>query len=132
MGVFRAFRKIGPGDTEQELDGAALEGLICQQLRAWIHYTKGVHDLFFWRTKAGLEVDFIVYGEQGFWAIEVKNSRTVSPDDVRGLNHFSQDYPTVKTMILYRGASRMEYKGILCIPVDQFLRQLRPNTPLEK
>ncbi len=44
---------------------------------------KGQRDLYFWRTKAGLEVDFVIYGELGFWAIEVKNSKNLSPDDVR-------------------------------------------------
>lgn len=97
---------------------------------AWIHYTKGRHDLFFWRTKAGLEVDFIIYGEQDFWAIEVKNSCSLSPDDVRGLNHFSEDYPKAKLLLLYRGP-KMQYRGVLCLPVEDFLKQLKPNTPFQ-
>jgi predicted AAA+ superfamily ATPase len=130
-GIFRALRKMGPGDSNQEIDGPALEGLVFQHLQAWIHYTKGHHDFHFWRTKSGLEVDFIIYGEKGFWAIEVKNNRAVSPDDVRGLNHFVEDYPEAKPLLLYRGSSRIEYKGVLCLPVDQFLQQLRPNVPLQ-
>ncbi|HEX2582586.1 MAG TPA: AAA family ATPase [Chlamydiales bacterium] len=129
VGIFRALRKMGPGDTDSEIEGPALEGLVFQHLRAWIHATKGRHDLYFWRTKAGLEVDFVVYGELGFWAIEVKNSKNLSPDDVRGLNHFVQDYPTAKPLLLYRGTSCLEYKGVLCMPVDLFLKQLTPNTP---
>ncbi len=129
-GVFRAIRKIGPGDSHQEVDGSALEGLVFQHLKSWIHYSKGRHDLFFWRTKSGLEVDFILYGEHGFWAIEVKNSRTVSPDDIRGLTHFVEDYPQAKPLLLYRGLSKIEYKNVFCIPVEQFLKQLHPNQPL--
>jgi predicted AAA+ superfamily ATPase len=128
VGIFRALRKIGPGDSLHELDGTALEGLVFQHLRAWKHYTKGRHDLYFWRTKAGLEVDFIVHGEKGFWAIEVKNTRVVSPDDVRGLIHFTQEYPEAKPLLLYHGPSRIEYKKILCLPVEQFLKELQPNT----
>lgn len=129
-GIYRALRRMGPGDSHQEADGSALEGLIFQHLRAWVHYSRGRHDLYFWRTKAGLEVDFIVYGEKGFWAIEVKNSRVVSPEDVRGLHHFVQDYPEVKPLLLYRGSSRMEHKNVLCLPAEQFLKQLQPNHPL--
>jgi predicted AAA+ superfamily ATPase len=128
-GVFRALRKMGPGDSQQEIEGPALEGLVFQHVRAWIHYTKGRHDLFFWRTKTGLEVDFIIHGEQGFWAIEVKNSRTVSPEDVRGLLHFIEDYPEAKPLLLYRGP-RIEYKNVLCLPVESFLQQLQPNQPI--
>lgn len=131
VGVFRALRKMGPGDREQEIEGPALEGLICQHLRAWIHYTKGKHHLNFWRTKSGLEVDFILHGEKGFWAIEVKNSRTVSPEDVRGLNHFIEDYPNAIPILLYRGSSRLEYKGVICLPVEEFLKQLKPHEPIQ-
>ena len=130
VGIFRALRKMGPGDSSSEIDGPALEGLVFQHLRAWTHYTQGRHDLYFWRTKSGLEVDFIIYGEMGFWAIEVKNSRSVSPEDVRGLNHFIEDYPEAKTLLLYRGTSRIEYKNVLCLPVEQFLQKLEPNLPL--
>jgi predicted AAA+ superfamily ATPase len=125
-GIFRTLRKMGPGDLHQEIDGSALEGLVFQHLRTWVHITKKRHDLYFWRTKAGLEVDFIVYGEQGFWAIEVKNSRVVSPDDVRGLVHFVEDFPQAQPLLLYRGP-QLKYKNILCLPVEQFLQQLRPD-----
>jgi predicted AAA+ superfamily ATPase len=109
------------------LDGIALEGLVFQHLQAWKHYTKGQHELSFWRTKAGLEVDFIMHGEKGFWAIKVKNSRAVSPEDVRGLTHFVEEYPDAKPLLLYRGTSRTEYKNILCLPVEEFLKKLEPN-----
>jgi predicted AAA+ superfamily ATPase len=125
-GVFRALRKMGPGDLEAERMGPALEGLVFQHLRAWIHGSSGVHDLYFWRTKAGVEVDFILYGEKGFWAIEVKHSKGVAPDDVRGLLHFIQDYPQAKPLLLYRGP-RQEYRGIPCVPVEEFLLSLKPD-----
>ncbi len=129
VGVFRALRKMGPRDSSQEIDGSALEGLVFQHLRSWIHYSKGQRNLYFWRTKAGLEVDFIIYGENDFWAIEVKSSRVLSPDDIKGLKHFSEDYPEAKTLLLYRGP-RMEYNHVLCMPVDEFLKQLQPNHDL--
>jgi uncharacterized protein len=129
-GIFRALRKMGPGDSHEEVDGSALEGLVFQHLRSWIHYTRGRHDLYFWRTKAGLEVDFILHGETGFWAIEVKNKRVVSPEDVRGLTHFIEDYPEAKPLLLYRGTTRIKHKDVLCLPVDEFLKSIQPNLPL--
>ncbi len=39
-------------------------------------------------TLYGLEVDFVVYGESAFFAIEVKNADKVRPDDLRGLRAF--------------------------------------------
>ncbi|OGH63415.1 MAG: ATPase, partial [Candidatus Lindowbacteria bacterium RIFCSPLOWO2_02_FULL_62_12] len=69
-GVFRSLRPTGPLDRPAEIDGAALEGLVAQHLRAWIDYRRARNQLFFWRSRAGLEVDFVVYGPDGFLAIE--------------------------------------------------------------
>ncbi len=37
-GVFRSLRPKGPLDRPEEIEGAALEGLVAQHLRAWIAY----------------------------------------------------------------------------------------------
>ena len=129
-GVFHAMRKVGPMDRKTEIDGCALEGLVLQHLKAWCDYSKEKYEISYWRTKAGLEVDFIIYGEKGFWAIEVKNNSKISPHDLKGLTHFKQDYPECKTALLYRGKNKMMNKEILCLPVEQFLKELTPGTSL--
>src|SRR3990167_3357049 len=91
-GVFRSLRPQSILDQPSEIDGAGLEGLIAQHLRAWVDYTSSKHELFFWRTKSGVEVDFIVYGELGLWAIEVKNGRAVHAADLKSLQTFKEDY----------------------------------------
>jgi predicted AAA+ superfamily ATPase len=125
-GVFRAARPSGPLDKSAEIDGAALEGLVAQHLRAWNSYRGGDNRLHYWRTRAGAEVDFVVYGEDGFWAIEVKNSRRVDPHDVRALTAFRDDYPEAKTILLHRGDERLEIDGVRCVPCEEFLRALDP------
>jgi len=129
VGVFRAARPSGPLDRPEEIAGAALEGLIAQHLRAWIAYTGGDFTLHFWRTKAGSEVDFVIYGRSGFWAIEVKNARRVGAADLRGLRAFLEDYPGAKAGLVYRGRERLLIEGVPCIPVEEFLCQLRPAQP---
>ncbi len=74
-----------------------------------------------------MEVDFIVFGALGLWAIEVKNSTHINPGDLKGLEHFQQDYPEAKTLLLYRGETRLLKKQILCLPVNEFLKSLVPN-----
>ncbi|MDP1835069.1 MAG: AAA family ATPase [Chlamydiales bacterium] len=129
-GVFHALRPRGPLDRPQEVAGLALEGLIAQHLRAWIDFQVNRYDLHFWRTRSGVEVDFVVYGEGGFWAIEVKNGSTVSAKDVNGLLSFQDEYPEAKILLLYRGRQRIMQKGVLCVPCDEFLRELQPDRPL--
>ena len=129
-GVFRSLRPAGPLDSPEEMGGNALEGLVVQHLRAWNAYSGDQHTLFFWRTKSGNEVDFVVYGPADFWALEVKNTRTIRPRDLRGLRAFKQDYPEARGCLLYRGDERVEIEDILCLPCDEFLRELVPGQPL--
>ncbi len=126
-GVFRALRPKGPLDRPEEIDGAALEGLVAQQLRAFIDYSENKYELFFWRTVGGVEVDFVLYGENGIWAIEVKNEKKVHPAELKPLKAFLQDYPIAKALFLYRGDEKREIDNILCMPVETFLRELKPN-----
>jgi len=127
VGMYRVLRPIAILDQPEEINGVALEGMVAQHLRAWIDYTKQVHRLYFWRTKAGLEVDFIVYGELGLWAIEVKNGRHVHSADLKPLVHFKQDYPEATAILVYQGETRLMKKGILCIPCKDFICNMIPN-----
>ena len=129
-GVYRSVRPGGPLDRPEEIAGAALEGLVAQHLRAWIDYTDPRFSLSFWRTKSGAEVDFVIYGPEGFWAIEVKHSGNVRGKDLRGLKAFKEDYPDAKVRLLYRGNERLEIDGIPCLPCDSFLERVVPGTDL--
>lgn len=129
-GVFRALRPQGPMDKEQEIEGPALEGLIAQHLRTWVLAQKQTHQFAFWRTQTKLEVDFVIYGPRGFWAIEVKRSIDLQPDDVKGLKAFHEEYPEASCFILYNGKQRIVYRGILCIPITEFCLNLKPEEPI--
>jgi len=129
-GVFRAARPKGPLDRPEEIDGAALEGLVFQHLRAWNDYSGQRHTLHFWRTRAGAEVDFVVYGEKELAAIEVKNAAKLSNRDLQALKTFAADYPEARTVLLYRGQEQFLWDGVLCVPCERFLSALRPGQPL--
>ncbi len=129
-GVFRSLRPAGPLDRPSEIDGAALEGLVAQHLRAWIDYRQAGDGLWFWQTRGGSEVDFVVYGPQTFVALEVKNTASVRPEDLGGLRAFRADYPEASAVLLYRGTETLEKGGIRCVPVEAFLRALHPREAL--
>jgi len=126
-GVFRTLRPSGPLDRPQEIEGAALEGLVAQHLRAWIAYRRDQHQLYFWRPRAGVEVDLVLYGAAGLWAVEVKNAGRVRPEDVRGLEAFAADYPQARCLLVYRGRETLKGGKVLCAPVEKFLGSLRPQ-----
>lgn len=130
VGVFRSLRPSGPLDRPEEIAGAALEGLVAQHLRAWIDYSGADAALFFWRTRAGSEVDFVVYGRDAFCALEVKHAAEVRRADLRALRAFGDDYPEADLRLLYRGTEPLEIEGIRCLPCESFLRELRPGAAL--
>ena len=120
-GVYRAIRPTGPLDSPEEVDGAALETLVHQELRAHIAYRSLDLKLFAWRTAAGAEVDFIAYGSDGLFAIEVKRRRAIRQSDLRGLTQFKTDYPMARCVLLF-GGQRREYRdGIELLPVTEAL-----------
>lgn len=127
-GIFRANRPRGPLDSPGELNGFALEGLVAQHLRAWCDYSRSTHQLHYWHTRTGVEVDFIVYGDAGLFAVEVKNSNRIRPEDLRGLKSFAADYPQSRRYFLYRGKDRMLVDDVLCLPCEEFLTTLRPDS----
>ncbi len=129
-GVYRALRPKGPLDRPEEIAGAALEGLVAQHLRAWNAYRGNPYELFYWRSRHGLEVDFVLYGEKGIYAIEVKNAKRVREEDLTSLSEFQKDYPRSKAFLLYRGAEKLLRKNILCMPCEEFLQQLFPSKDL--
>ncbi len=123
-GVFNAIRPKGPLDRPEEIGGAALEGLVYHHLRAWMEHSGIDGDIYFWRTKSGNEVDFVVYGEDVFWAIEVKHARSIRKKELNGLKSFREDYAEAKTILLYLGRERLRIDDIWCLPCEDFLKAL--------
>lgn len=131
-GVFQSIRPMGPLDNPEVIGGHALETLVAEHLRAWIDYSSKEGKLYFWRTKSGLEVDFIIYGEIGFYAIEIKKSSSIRSQDLRGLKEFKKDYPESIPIFLYGGKEKIYMDTILCIPINEFLLQLQPGEKLSE
>lgn len=127
VGIFRSLRPRGILDSESEIEGGAVEGLVAQHLRAWTLNQKEKHSLSFWRTATNLEVDFVIYGPRGFWAIEVKRSAHLSPADIKGLVAFQEEYPEAKCFIVNGSKREENYRGFPVIPLERFLLQIHPE-----
>lgn len=130
IGLASALRPRGFLDSVSEMEGALLEGLVAQHLRSWVDAQDTAHQLAFWRTREKLEVDFIVYGSRGFWAIEVKRGSEPGPDDVRSLVAFQREYPEATCILLHSGSHPMRYRGFDCLPVETFLQEMHPERVL--
>jgi len=128
-GVFQGLRPKGPLDDVSSVQGVALETLVMQHLRAWIDYSGKDITLYFWRTRGGTEVDFVLYGENTFYAIEVKSTLSPRAKDTKGLRIFSTDYPEATPILLYRGKENKVRDGIHHLSIETFLKELHPMKP---
>lgn len=127
VGIYRILRPQGILDSFQEIEGWALEGLVAQHLRNWVLAQSEPHSLSFWRTQTQLEVDFIIYGPRGFWAIEVKRSPNLGPDDTRALLAFQEEYPEAQCLFVVPGKQKENYRGFPVIPMKEFLLNITPE-----
>ena len=78
--------------------GKAFEHYILTELMAYKHLHEKRFDICFWRTRSGLEVDFILGNAQ--IAIETKITETVQKQDLKGLIAFLQDFPNAKAIVV--------------------------------
>jgi predicted AAA+ superfamily ATPase len=124
VGVYRTLCPMGPLDSQEKAEGAALETLFLQSLSAVNDYYELGYKIHFWRTQAGEEVDFVIYGPRGFHAFELKRSATITSKSLKGLKTFGQDYPEAKLHILFLGKQKEYHGNITAIPLVEALKEL--------
>lgn len=126
VGVYRTLRKRGPLDSAEEIEGPALESLVFQELKAFIDNHGVSFDIYFHRTQDKSEIDFILYGEAGFFAIEVKRSEKIHSKDLGALKLFKKEYPEAQALVFYLGVDeRMTEDNIRIVPMRKALLSLK-------
>lgn len=123
-GVFQAIRPRGPLDAPEQIHGPALETLFLQQARAVNDYLDLGYRIHYWRTAAGDEVDFVLYGERGLRAFEVKMAQKIRPDDLRSLLRFRTDFPEAKAHLLHPGTRAWHDRGVEVLPFADCVSRL--------
>lgn len=123
-GVYRTIRPMGPLDMPEEAEGITLETLFLQEFMALNHYLNTGYSIFYWRTSNNMEVDFILYGEKGILAFEVKRSSRISKSMLRGLKSFLGDYPMARAYFIYGGTRYYQQDNIIILPIKIALKNL--------
>lgn len=124
VGVYRTLRPMGPLDMPEEVQGVALETLFFQELKALNDYLNLGYKIFYWRTSNNIEVDFVLYGERGIRAFEIKRTGKISASMLKGLKSFLKDYPLSKAYFFYGGKRQMYEGNIEIIPIENALKGL--------
>lgn len=124
VGIYRAIRPSGPLDMPEEMEGVAFETLVFQELRAINDYLRLGYELYYWHTSNQVEVDFVLYGNKGLKAFEVKRTSRLQENMLRGLKAFLKDYPSAKAYLIYGGTRRLYEGKITILPVQEALLTL--------
>lgn len=124
VGVYRSLRSVGPLDSDAEIEGAALETLFLQEIIAINHYFNFGYQVYYWRTRSNVEVDFVLYGKRGLLAFEIKRKQKINKKDFNGLLRFREDYPMARCFLLYGGYETYSDCDIHVMPFERGLRDL--------
>lgn len=91
--------------------GAAYESWFFAELLKWKQLQPLEPDLYFYRTAAGMEIDFLVAGEGGIIPIETKSSSRVSASDGRSVATFLAEHPKARVgLVVYPGDEIVEIR----------------------
>lgn len=115
--------------------GSSLEHFIFMELTAYRGLSDKRFDMHYWRTKSGLEVDFIL--GRGEIALEVKISRQVERQDLKGLIAFCEEHHPKRAIVVSQDTAPRkivinESMAIDIIPWKIFLSELWNNTIIGK
>ncbi|MEI6425245.1 MAG: DUF4143 domain-containing protein [Lentisphaerota bacterium] len=102
--------------------GRAFEHFILMEILAYKSYSEKDFKLAYWRTKDGLEVDFIL--DDGKIAIEVKGGRNIDSSSLKPLRVFSEEYKPEKTILVNNETTPRLIDRIELTPWRIFLENL--------
>jgi len=109
-------------EPKGEAFGKAFEHFIYMELSAHRSYNELEYDIQFWRTKNGLEVDFILGG--GEVALEVKAGGRVGGRDLHALTAFVDEFKPKHALVICNEKEERAIGHIRIVPWKIFLARL--------
>ena len=119
LGVVNALR--GSFDLSGDRIGGLWEHFVYNQLMNSIQAGDTEHKIFNFRTRGGLEVDFIVSHGSKKFAIECKAAARVSESDYRNLIAIERYYQKVIKILVYQGKIEKKENGVWILPLPKAL-----------
>ncbi|MDI6731385.1 MAG: ATP-binding protein [Candidatus Margulisbacteria bacterium] len=104
--------------------GHLLENRIAIELKTLLEIYLPSAKLFYWRTSAGAEIDFVIEHKSQLIPIEVKWAEKINRHEIKSLENFLQDFPATAPwgVVLYRGRSLLKVKeNLFLIPLELVL-----------
>ena len=122
VGVAGMLTKRRLEEPRGEQFGKAFEHFIFTEINAYRSYKSKNFNINFWRTKSGLEVDFIL--DSGKIAIEVKGTNRVDTTDLKPLKVFIEEHSPLKAIVVCNEKEERLHNNIHIMPWQNFLQYL--------
>jgi len=122
VGVAGAIIKRQITETRGEQFGRAFEHFIFMEIVAYSSYSRINFPVHYWRTKSGLEVDFIL--GNGEVAVEVKGQQLVDTAELKSLAAFIEENRPKKAIIVSNEREGRRVGPINILPWRTFLEEL--------
>ena len=104
--------------------GALLETLVLHELRAAMSVHNAGGDLSYWRTPAGVEVDFIWRRGRRAVGVEVKASARWRREDAAVLRQLMDEKVLTAGCLVYGGSEVLRDRGVDVLPLEAFARRV--------
>ena len=122
VGVAGYLTKRNLGEEKGAEFGKAFEHFLLMEMTAYRSYTGKDFAINFWRTKSGMEVDFVL--GQGEVAIEVKGTSRIDGKDMNGLGAFIQACSPKRSILVCNEKEKRVHGKIEILSWRIFLEQL--------
>lgn len=93
-------------------------------LELWSHFHQK-YDFSYFRTKSGIEVDFILETGQKRIAIECKSTHKPSQKDVKGLNYLKQNFKVDQTILVCQISNPQKIDDHICLSWRDLISYLK-------
>ncbi len=120
VGVVRFLHHSGQIQAGSPEFGECFETYVFHELRTFCDY-RNAGDVAYWRSKSGFEVDFILAEKT---AIEVKATKTVSPQDLRSLKALREEKKLKNYVVVCLETEIRKVDQIDILPWREFLIRL--------
>lgn len=122
VGVANYLRKQHLEEERGEEFGRAFEHFLLMEILAYRSYSGQDFTINFWRTKTGLEIDFIL--ARGEIAIEIKGANRIDKRDLNALVAFAEEYSPKRNFVVCNEKEKRLHGKIEILPWNNFLQEL--------
>lgn len=107
----------------EEFSGEIYETMVVDEIFKWVKTAQRNVEIFFYRTRSGMELDLLLSTENGFVGVEIKGRKVITPSDFRPMKEIAAALKKkwIGGFVVYRGdeIKKLSEPDIWAVPSKQ-------------